>query len=66
MVGSVGNFFNELFPNLEFDQNLEIETRILCALSKSNTNLSVNSSVKDKIYHHINSEKDVSEMYLPK
>ena len=49
-----------------FDQNLDIETRILCALSKSNTNLSVNSSVKDKIYHNINSEKDVSEMYLPK
>jgi len=45
---------------------LDIETRILCALSKSNTNISVNSSVKDKIYQHINSEKDVSEMYLPK
>ena len=45
---------------------MDIETRILCALSKSNTNLSVNSSVKDKIYQHIHSEKDVSEIYLSK
>jgi len=45
---------------------LDIETRILCALSKSNTNYSVNSSVKDKIYQHIHSEKDVSEIYMLK
>ena len=31
-----------------FDHNLDIETRILCALSRTNTNLSVTSSIKEK------------------
>ena len=45
---------------------MDIETRILCALSKTNSKLSLNSSVKEKICKNIYSEKDISEMYLSK